>query len=98
MEITRITRLDLIGFDVSGAADTPIALRFAKITYHDAVVVSRELHRTMISPGDDIDALMVAVNEDLVQRQGFAAVPDRDIETIKVVAADRWREGSAPLV
>ena len=50
----------------------------------------KRYHRTIFSPGDDIDLQMRIVNHDLETNYGFAGVSDSDIAKIKVVATKIW--------
>jgi hypothetical protein len=55
----------------------PILIRFA-IELYDVdtdVTLSHSWHRTSIAPGDDLDAVIKAVNDDITVRPGLRAAP-----------------------
>ena len=54
-------------------------------------------HRTAIEPGGDIDAQIAAVNAHMGS-EGYAAIPQKDVDRVKVTAAATWTpENIAPV-
>lgn len=91
MAITQRAEIDCIGYDVGNdpAKQGTLSIRWAKLTFNGDTVIARENHRTTLNPGDDIDAVMAAVNADLTA-QGFGAMPATDIDLIKAQTAHVW--------
>ena len=57
----------------------------------------REMHRTSVEPGGDIDAQIAAVNAHM-GAEGFAPIPDADVVRVKATAAATWTpENIAPV-
>ncbi len=48
-------------------------------------------HRTAITPGGDVDAQIAAVNTHMAT-EGFASIPQTDVDRLKAIAAATWTE------
>jgi hypothetical protein len=68
--------------------DGSIGVRLALIVLKDSAEISSTWHRTSIEPGQDVDATMSAVNDDITTRPALMAAPLQDgIPTIRDVVA-----------
>lgn len=85
--ITRKSIIDAVGFDLDDRGD--IAVRIQKVIMDGDAIIFKEPHRVMLQAGDDIDAVMSAVNGHLAAMD-FPAVPAEDIVNLKADASRRW--------
>ena len=84
-EITQQTVLDKIEINSDGS----IGIRLTLLVNNGDTQISKAYHRTMINPGDDIDAQMQAVNDNLAA-MGDQPVSSDDIQQIKDHSGVKW--------
>lgn len=90
--VTQRAEIDLTGYNVSSdpATQGEIALRWAKLTYIDTRLISRENHRDVIWPETDIDARMAEVDAHLTELGFTWDTKAEDIVLVKSLAQQIW--------
>lgn len=72
------------------ARNGTVMIRIAKEIVDGEHVLARTWHRTVIAPGQDVDAQMAEVNRHLTEGLNAGAVGADDIGRVKAIAAVAW--------
>lgn len=67
-----------------------IQIRMRKQTVENGIVTENGFHRTILNPGDDIDAQFANVNASL-EYLGFGPISAKEIAQLKAFAKDVWK-------
>lgn len=89
--LQRYAEIDNTGYNVGQdvADHGEIAIRWAKLTYLDGILVGRDNHRTILHPDSDIDGTLDQVDSQL-ESEGYGRMPDEDREFIHGLADRFW--------
>ena len=64
-----------------------VLLKWRKELVEDGVVIASRNHRCSVEPGMDVDKVIAAVNDDIVNNYAGAAMPAADVAKIKQTVA-----------